>query len=249
MSEVALIVETLKRLLKEREITQYEVAEVLGLSVARVKQIYASNDFSLQRLVSICNELLGMDLADLVEIAQHRQDAIESLTEEQERQLVANERLLMVAVSVMQNWTPTEIVETYDITKAECKKHLNVLESLHLISTNSQEKVKLLIDRNFQWIPDGPLEQFFRRQIQTDFLDASFNGPREIRMYRTGSLTAASADEMIGRVEKVIATFMDYDRSDTKLDIDKREGYSFIIAMRPWLMPNFVKMLRNQSSP
>jgi len=244
MSEVTLIVETLKRLLKEREITQYEVAEVLGLSVARVKQIYASNDFSLQRLVSICNELLGMDLADLVEIAQHRQEAIESLTEEQERQLVGNVRLLMVAVSVMQNWTPSEIVDTYDITKAECKTHLKVLESLQLISLNSHEKVKLLVDKNFQWIPDGPLEQYFRRQIQSDFLDASFNDPGEIRMFRSGSLTTASADEMIGRIEKVVATFMEYDRGDTKLDIDKRAGYSFVVAMRPWLMPSFVKMLR-----
>jgi len=72
---------------------------------ARVKQMFANNDFHINRLVIVCNELLDMELADLVQITQDRQKYIEQLTAKQEQQLISDERLLVVSVSIMNNWT------------------------------------------------------------------------------------------------------------------------------------------------
>ncbi len=248
MSEVNQIIDTLKQLLKEKDKTQYDVAAVLNLGVARVKQMYSKNDFHIQRLATVCNELLDMELSDLVQITQDRQKYIEQLTEKQEKQLISDDRLLVVAVSIMNNWTPTEIVERYEISDAECHRHLVTLEKLKLISRRANGRIKLLIDRNFQWIPNGPLEQFFRRHVQSDFLDAGFNKPGEVRLFRTGMLTSKSAEELTRRIDKVVNEFVDLNREDAQLELQHRVGYSFLVAMRPWLMPSFTKLLRRDLS-
>lgn len=244
MSEVNQIVGTLKQLLKERNLTQYDVAAVLNLGVARVKQMFSKQDFSITRLSIICNELLDMDLADLMQIAQDRRDYIQHLTEKQEQQLISDNRLLVVAVSVMNNWTPAEIVDKYNISERECQKYLKALEKLELISIRSSGSIKLVIDRNFQWIPDGPLENFFRKHVQGDFLDAGFDGIGESRQFRTGMLTDKSADELIKKIEKIVADFVDLNRIDSKQEVQYRVGYSFVVALRPWLMPAFTELLR-----
>jgi len=244
MTEVSQIVTTLKQLLKENNFTQHDVAEALNLGVARVKQMFSKQDFSVGRLSVICNELLDMDIADLVQITQDRQNYIQRLTEKQEQQIVSDKCLLLVAVSVMNNWTPENIIERYDISEYECQRHLKTLEKLELISLRGSGRIKLLIDRNFQWITNGPLDRFFREHIQEDFLDARFDGTGEIRQFRTGMLTDKSADELIKRIEKVVAEFVDLNRGDSNLEIQHRVGYSFVVALRPWLMPAFTELLR-----
>ncbi len=245
MSEVNQIIETLKQLLKENNVTQYDVAAELNLGVARVKQMFSNQDISISRLSVICNECLGMEIADLTQITQDRQKYIESLTEKQEQQLISDERLLVVSVSVMNNWTPDEIVERYDISMRECQKYLKTLEKLKLISVRSNGHVKLLINRNFKWIPKGPLDTFFRQHVQSDFLDSKFDGQNEVRLFRTGMLTEQSADELIKKIEKLTAEFVELNQADTKLELKHRLGYSFVVALRPWLMPTFTKLLRH----
>lgn len=250
MSEVSQIVDTLKQLLKERNITQYDVAAVLNLGVARVKQMFAAQDFSMTRLSLICNELLDMDMADLMQIVQDRQQRIQSLNEKQEKQLISDDKLLVVAVSVMLNWSPDEIVERYNISGVECKRHLKTLEKLNLISVRANGRIKLLIDRNFNWIANGPLDQFFRKHVQGDFLDSRFDKAGEVRLFRTGMLTSQSADELIKKIDKLTAEFVELNRADANLELSYRVGYSYIVALRPWLMPAFTELLRtdNQST-
>ena len=203
MSEVNQIVDTLKQLLREKNINQADVAAVLNLGLARVKQMFANNDFHINRLSVVCNELLDMELADLVQIAQDRQRYIQQLTEKQEQQLISDERLFVVAVSIMNSWLPDEIVERYEISENECHRHLITLEKLKLISRRANGRIKLLIDRNFHWIPDGPLEKFFRQHVQSDFLNAGFGDAGEVRMFRTGMLTSKSAEELARRIDRL----------------------------------------------
>jgi len=144
----------------------------------------------------------------------------------------------------MNNWTPVEIVEHYEISKAECHRHLKTLETLKLISRRANGRIKLLIDRNFHWIPNGPLEQFFRTHVQGDFLDASFNDAGEVRLFRTGMLTSKSSGELTRRIDKLVSDFMDLNNEDAQFDLQRRSGYSFLVAMRPWMMPAFTRLLR-----
>lgn len=246
MSEVSNLINTLKQLMKEKEVKQSDIAAVLGLSIARVKQMFSRNDFQIERLVKICNELFGFELADLVRISEERTGYIQSLTAEQEKQLISDMRLLVVAVSVLTNWTPEQIVSRYQISERECKRHLKTLEQLNLISIRDNGHIKTLFDHNFQWIENGPLEQFFTSNIQSEFLNAGFHGDGELRQFRTGMLSKKSVDQLMSVIDKTVARFIELNRDDSILPLEHRTGYSMVVAFRPWLMPAFTKLLRSQ---
>ena len=63
MSEITQLIATLKRELKQQGKTYRGVAKALGLSEPSVKRLFATEQFTLERLVEICG-LLGLTLAE-----------------------------------------------------------------------------------------------------------------------------------------------------------------------------------------
>jgi len=93
-SEIPHLVATLKRELKARGLTYRDVGQSLRLSEASVKRTFASENFSVARLAQVSG-LLGMTLAELVQTSANSIPPLDSLTREQEAQLVADEKLLL----------------------------------------------------------------------------------------------------------------------------------------------------------
>lgn len=244
MAETVALVATLKQALKAGGKTYFDVADALNLSEASVKQMFAGNRITLSRLDVICNEVLGIEISELVQQMNARVQYVSELTERQEAQLVANLRLLVVAVSVMNNWTPDEIVSQFQIDQRECRQHLNVLEKLKLISLRPNGSVRLLIDRNFQWRVNGPIQRFFQQHIQSDFLNSDFDRVGEKLVFLTGMLSRKSSLALIRRIEKLAAEFLELNEEDSRLDLNHRVGSSIVIALRPWQMEAFAKLRR-----
>ncbi len=243
MAETAAIIDTVKQQLKAQQKTYQDVADALHLTEASIKQMFSSNRLSLDRLDTICTSVLGMEISDLIQLMSDQSIAVSELSESQERGLVADERLLLVAVLVMNNWSMSEIIEHFDMQEAECRQHLSALEKLKLIKVGPT-RVKLLIDQNFNWISNGPIERFYQRFIQSDFLDGNFSEPGEKRVFRTGNLSMRSSMELCHRIDRLVAEFVECNREDSQLEIGDRRGCSLIVAMRPWLMPGFAAMKR-----
>ena len=84
MAEQALIVAELKRALREHELTYADVARKLQLSVATVKRLFSTGDFSLQRVDAIC-ELMGITLHEILERGQDRAAPVNQLSVAQEQ--------------------------------------------------------------------------------------------------------------------------------------------------------------------
>lgn len=244
MAETIAIIDTVKQQLKVQQKTYQDVADALHLTEASIKQMFSSNRLSLERLDIICTSVLGMEISELIQLMSDQSIAVSELTESQEKGLVADERLLLVAVLVMNSWSMADIIEHFDMQEVECKQHLHALEKLKLIKVG-HTRVKLLIDQNFNWISNGPIERFYQRSIQSDFLDASFAEAGEKRVFRTGNLSMRSSAELCHRIDRLIAEFVECNREDSQLELSNRRGYSLIVAMRPWLMPAFAAMKRN----
>ena len=68
MNEISQLIKTLKRRLKIQGMTYRELAAALNLSEASVKRLFASERFTLDRIVEIAN-LLGYTLAELAQEA------------------------------------------------------------------------------------------------------------------------------------------------------------------------------------
>jgi len=100
--DTGLLVETLKRVLKGQGITYAQVAERLRLSEASVKRMFSRRDFTLQRLEDVCR-IAGLDFGELAREAAGDSARITQLSVEQEREIVSDPKMLMVALCAVGN--------------------------------------------------------------------------------------------------------------------------------------------------
>ena len=103
MTEVRAILGVVKRALKARGMTYGEVARRLGLSEPSVKRLFSTGRISLDRLAKLAG-LLDLTLAELVQEAAGAAPVVARLTQAQEAGLVADPKLLLVAVLALNHW-------------------------------------------------------------------------------------------------------------------------------------------------
>src|SRR5258706_7790195 len=115
MSQASQLVDLVKQTLRDRGRTYSDLAHGLGLSESSVKRLFSQKKLTLDRLEEICKHL-DLEISDLLEIARTNELRITELTEEQERSLVANQRLLLVGLLALSHWTAAEIVTVYRLT-------------------------------------------------------------------------------------------------------------------------------------
>src|SRR5688572_29610406 len=118
MRQTLAIHAALKRMLKVRSRTYAGAAQVLGLSEASVKRLFAGGGLSLERMEKLC-DWLGVDIADLVGLADAQHPLLTELKPEQERELLGDASLLLVAFLVLNRWSEADIVATYRFSQPE----------------------------------------------------------------------------------------------------------------------------------
>jgi hypothetical protein len=99
-----MLVDALKRRLKGKGITYAMVAEALELSEASVKRMFSRRDFTLQRLEDICR-VTGIDFGELAQEAAAEGEGATSLSADQEREIVSDPTLMLIALCAVGNWT------------------------------------------------------------------------------------------------------------------------------------------------
>ena len=238
MGQTPLLVKALKRALKNYGKTYLDVASHLGMSEASVKRMFSTNSFTLRRLESVCH-LIDLDLIELAKQAEETQNRISHLTEEQEQKLVSNAELMLVAVCVRNHWQFDDIVKHYAITDTECIKHLATLDKLKLIELLPGNRVKLLIRPDFRWLPGGPIERFYRENIQREFFASNFSKPNEERLFLTGSLSRGSAEQLLVKLNRLANEFAELHRNDMSLPVENKMNVGLVLACRPWELAVF----------
>lgn len=233
MAKSAQLVNTLKRALKEHGLTYANVAGHLGMSEASVKRMFSEKHFTLDRFDSICS-MMDMDFLDLLHLYEQSQHRISHLTLEQEQELASDIKLLLTAVCVRNYLSFEDIVRIYDINESDCIGCLARLDKLGLIELLPKNRIKLKIEENFRWLPDGPIEMFYKNYVQPDFLNAGFSGEHAHRLFLTGMLSRSSQDYLLKKLNDLAKEFAYLLRQDSGLPIHERNNIGLIIAQRPW---------------
>jgi len=241
-----LLIDTLKRALKQQGLTYADVASRLAMSEANVKRMFAAKRFTLDRLEAIC-KIMQLELSDLFQLYEESRQKINHLTEEQEEDLVSDAKLLLVAVSVRNRLTFEEIVANYQISESECIRCLARLDRLKLIDLLPNNRIKLRIDDDFRWLPNGPIDRFFEKQIKNQFLKSQFTGEHEKRLFLFGLVGDTAAQIMMNKMQALSKEFMDLHRADAQLPLEKRHNIGVMIAMRPWELGVFEPLRAKQS--
>lgn len=101
-----------------------------------------------------------------------------------------------------------------------------------------------MVAQDFRWLPRGPIERFFERHVQKEFLKSHFSRPGELRLYMAGMLSRRSLELMQGRIEMLAREFAALRQDDSRLPAKARLNSGVIFAMRSWELPAFARMRR-----
>jgi len=237
------LVSSLKQQLRSKGITYKHVAEELGLSEASIKHMFAKNHFSLERVDRIC-EMLNIEISDLATIAESDTNNISQLPLEFEKELIADMRLLLVAYCVMNSWSIEQIIEEYEISETECISYLARLDKMKLIELQPNNRIRLLTSSNFEWHENGPIERFFRQQVQSEFFNAEFKNAGEIRLVKNGSMSLVNRKRLVERLNFIGDYFEELNDDDRNLGHRERHGTTLVVAIRQWAFQAFTQLER-----
>jgi len=246
MDNTRAAVETLKRALKLAGITYADVAAELGLSEASVKKMFASCHFTLKRIDRIC-AMIDLDFMDLVRLFDQQRQRIATLTLEQEHELMRDKRLLLVAVLARNHWRFDQIIADFAFTRAELIGYLNRLEQLGLLELHPNHRIRMRVAEDFRWLPHGPIESYFERQLQDEFLQGDFDNEHAMRLYLHGPLTLAAEAQLKRRINVLAHEFSELLRESAAAPLHERHNVGLLLAMREW-EPLFVTAQRKQAN-
>ncbi|MBL8510972.1 MAG: helix-turn-helix transcriptional regulator, partial [Betaproteobacteria bacterium] len=167
------LVSALKASLKARNLTYRDLAQRLDLSEASVKRLFAEESFSLKRLDDIC-AILEMDFFELARLARGASTNTNEMSDKQETALAADPRLLGLFYLVFNDWSFAAILETYDLTAAECTQLLLQLDKLGLIELGANNHLRLKVPKSLRLKRDGPIHRIHGKSVVNDFLKADF---------------------------------------------------------------------------
>jgi DNA-binding Xre family transcriptional regulator len=246
MAQAAALVDALKNVLRARGVTYAKLAKGLRLSEATVKRIFAARSFTLERLDQVC-DFVGIEISDLAKMVAQEGGSPERLSTDQEKELVSDPKLLLVAVHALNHWSFDEIVETYSLSKPECIRLLARLDKLEIIDLLPNNKIRVRVASNFAWLPDGPIQQYFREQVQSNFFSSRFDETGELMVFTSGMLSRTGNAAIQSRMKRLSAEFSELHHQDLELPLSERFGTSLLLALRPWVPETFKKFRRMRS--
>ncbi len=243
MSTTADLIKALKKELKAAHMTYADLAQALGMAESSVKRMLARGDMPLSRIDAICRAL-RLDFADLARRVADSQPLLAELSQEQERAVVADKKLLLMAICVLSQWTLEQITAAYRLSEAEAVKYLAQLDRIGIIELRPLNRYRLKLAKTFRWRPHGPVMEFFREHALLDYFGGGFDGAGEGLMLVHGSIARSLAPALVERLQRVAQDFAQQHLADQRLPAHEREGYTLLLAMRSWEFAAFAQMRR-----
>ena len=231
--ETTQVISTLKRALKASDLTYSDVARGLDMSEGNVKRMFSVERITLNRVEAIC-QLMNMELSDLFQMYEESRQRISQLTEDQESELVADTSLLFVAVCVRNHIDFNEILRHYNIAETDLIQCLARLDRLKIIDLLPGNRIRIRMAENFRWIPNGPIEKYYERAIQTEFLATGFGGENNPRLFQGLLLSEGSQAVINRRLQALSNEIAELHRQDGELPLEKRNSIGILLAMREW---------------
>jgi transcriptional regulator with XRE-family HTH domain len=229
------LITALKRELKARDLTYATLAQRITMSEASVKRMLANGRLGLDQLDAILIAT-GIDWTDLVQAGMSDEVLLERLPFNQETVLVANPQLFTVAVCAM-NSVPAEVIlAEFKISEVELIQALGKLDRMGFLSLQANNRYSLKLSRTFAWIPNGPIQAFFREHA-SDYLSREFTRPGESFQVVNVLLSPSSSQKIAQRLRDVAQEINALHLADSRLPYNEKMAQTMLLALRSWLPP------------
>ena len=243
MSSPEQVLTVLRAELRASGITYKALAERIGMSESSVKRMFGQKDMALSRLAQIC-KAAGIPMEDVLRRAADARPHADTLTPAQEKSLMSNPRLLLMAICCLGHWTLDQVIETYNLTEPECIVLMVELDRLGLIELKAGNRYSLRVSNAFRWIADGPVQQYVREHVVGDYFGGRFDGAGETLMCLPARLSQASAQEALQKIQVLAGEIARLHQNDRRLDSSERDGFTLLLGFRSWEFGAFTALRR-----
>jgi hypothetical protein len=125
-------------------------------------------------------------------------------------------------------------------------KLLTRLDRLKFIELQPGNRIRLLVSRAFAWLPDGPIQRFFKEQAHTEFFRSRFNRADEFLLVVNGMLSKSSSSQMVEKLKRLAREFSELHGEDERLPLAERSAMSVLVALRHWELAAFARLRRRR---
>jgi transcriptional regulator with XRE-family HTH domain len=246
VSATSTLLSGIKAVVRARQLTYRELAQLMDLSEATVKRDLSRGSFSLRRLDQIC-AALGLTLNDLMQPPEGL-DLVTQLSEAQEVALASQPKILVVTYLLVNDWKFDDIVGAFQMDENELIDVLLRLDRLKIIEYRPPHRVRKLTSRNFSWRKDGPVHNFFITRFVPEYFASAFDGAGDAFRFVGGTLSPESLTQFKASLERLATEFEELARHDSRLPLARRNGCSAILAVRSWEFSEFTRLRRSAGS-
>jgi DNA-binding Xre family transcriptional regulator len=234
MSQARALVDSLKRMLRNRGMTYRDVAVALGISEASVKRTFSQRSFSLSRLEVICDalDIRLIDLCRLAEKLESERDRFLSVT--QEAALANDPVLLRYFYRLLSGWSTERINRAQGVDTHHATRLLASLDRLGMIELLPGNKTRLRVGPRLEWRQDGPLWRRYAEPVQQDFFRGRFDTDDANLRFETGELSPASLELLQRKIAKLSMEFHELVDLDASLPAQDRQHAGLMLAVKPW---------------
>ncbi len=106
------------------------------------------------------------------------------------------------------------------------------------------DRIRLLVARDFDWLPNGPIQQFFLSQGIGDFMGSSFAREQESMEFVHGMLTEAAQAQLQIELRRARGKLAALHRESARAPLHLRRGTGLLLAMREWEPQGFRQLRR-----
>jgi len=245
MASTKELISALKRELRAAGITYRALAARLQLSESSVKRMFSRGEITLARIDQIL-ALLAIDFADLARGIADAQPLPNQLSDEQERAVVAERELLLVAICCQSEWSFEQILEFYRLTPAAVVERMARLDRIGVIQLRPGNRYSLRLSKGFRWRAHGPVMSYFRAHAMEDFFASGFAGEAEFLALTHGTISVPASVAFVERLQHLAEDFARQHRSDQRLDLSHRRSRTLLVAMRDWEFSAFRDLVRDR---
>ncbi len=234
----------LQGVLKSRGITYRQLAKKINVSETTVKRMFSRKNIDLKRLQEICN-FLDLNFFDLAKIAANNSGETDCLTLQQEQTLAENAQLFNLFCLLAKGTSLVHVKNLFSFGDTELRQHLKTLERAQLIERHPGDEVRILVNRHFRCIKNGPVHVAYFRDLKNDFMNSEFDGSHDSIILTTFLLPKKEFLNLERRIESLIRDIRALDSLSARSTGGKKESFlnmTLMTAYRPWLFSPILKM-------
>lgn len=207
-NEYRAAIESLKAVLKAKQITYKELAQAVKLSESGLKKIFAAQDGSFQRLAQI-SRYIGISLSELIE---ENKTVDVGFSQKQQTEFLKEPLLFQVYwMLVYERRKVDSIQDELKLNKTEAFRILRRLDILDLIKLLPGDRLRIPSVKAVRWTGDGEfIRKMYREWSRNLVSDVAkvHSEPEELFIIRYFQMTPKTYTELLAAQKALEAEFI-----------------------------------------